>query len=142
MYRSTIFFQKNQISKFLFVVLFAASPSFAGQSTYFCSISNAYELDGKGSLGVWSSMVSHLQQERFSVDRGTGLITSEFHTNTAPHVIWNPTQGDGNNYLVVDRAKSERAGFTSSLVVKEIDDSDRKPFLWQWGSNVITGFCE
>ena len=128
--------------KIFIVLVSASSVSFAGQSTYFCSISGAYSVDGKGNLVEWSSMADHLRQERFSVDRATGLITAEFHENSSPIVIWNPSSGDGNEYLVIDRAKSETTAFTSSLVVKEYVDSDRKPFLWQRGSHVITGSCE
>ena len=114
--------------RFLPILLLASSVSFAGQSTYFCSISNAYALDGSGDIEVWS-LVDHLRKERFSIDRDTGHITAEFHTNSSPQVIWNPIPGDGNDYLVIDSAKTDVSGFTSSIVVNEYADSDRKPFL-------------
>lgn len=133
--------ERKKMRKLLVSLILISSAAAAGQSMYLCSISAAYSVDIEGSLVEWPSITDHLRQQTFSVERSTGVVTAEFHTNTSPIVAWNPDPGDGNAYLVVDRAKSPRTAFTSSLVIEEHVSSDQKPFLWQWDSHVLTGSC-
>ena len=87
-------------------------------------------------------MTSHLREEPFSVERKSGRIVSNFHKNTAPRVLWDPKEGDGKDYLVVDFVVSERSAFASVLIIQERVESASKPFIWLWVSQVITGVCK
>ena len=126
------------IGIFCFVPSFAA----AGTSSYFCETSKVYELAPTGALREDKLMTSHLREKPFSVERESGRIVSDFHANTAPRVLWNPRDGDGNDYQVIDFGVSERTAFASVLIIREWVESSSKPFIWHWGSQVITGVCK
>ena len=125
----------------LFLCL-APSLAVAGSSSYSCKTTNVYELVDEGILREDKSLTEHLHSEPFSVERRSGRIVSNFHTNTSPRVLWNPIEGDGNDYQVIDFGVSERTAFASVLIVREWVESSSKPFVWHWGSQVITGVCK
>jgi hypothetical protein len=115
-------------------------PAQSGVSSYFCEINATYELSKNGELKPWH-MTSHLQRQPFSIDRTTGQITSEFHKNHDPKVLWNPRPGDGNSFIVTDSATMGVSARISSIVVQEWVESDEKPFIWYWVTNVLVGVC-
>lgn len=134
---------KSRMLRALIVFFFAApSLAVAGISSYFCQTTEAYGLSDDGSLRIDDAYTNHLQGEPFSVERVSGRIVSNFHTNNSPRVIWNPTDGDGNNYKVVDFGISNVNAFASVLIIKEGVESLAKPFIWHWDTMVFIGTCK
>ena len=126
------------------VAIFLLVPSLAaaGLSSYFCETTRAYGLTEDGSLEINEGYTNHLRGEPFSVDRVSGRIVSNFHTNHSPRVIWDPKDGDGNSYQVVDLGISNVNAFASVLIIKDGVKSLSKPFIWHWDTIVFIGTCK
>ena len=130
------------MKRFLMILMMVLAPlsAYSGVSSYFCEINETYELTKSGELKPWH-MTTHLKQQPFSIDRTTGRITSEFHQNYDPRVLWNPRSGDGGSFVVTDSASSDVSARISSIVVLDGVKSDEKPFIWYWVTNVLVGVC-
>ena len=122
-------------------VLFAgiAQVALAGDYSYFCTINNVYQLGDDGLITLSASHTKIMRNERFSVDRRTGVIVGERIPafRATKHEVLFPGR-DGNSF----KSYFQDYNFVSYLEVYEYRQGTRKPFVLHDSINIYAGFCE
>jgi hypothetical protein len=122
----------------LFVIALLVSPALLAYD-YKCSVKSATKLSGEGLLNAYSIYKPAIGN-KFVIDRVTGRMIGNPPSNAnafgSPNVI---NQGsDEFNFKAITVYENSH---TDVLLVRSIEESTEKPFIFLTGDHVITGTC-
>ncbi len=128
------------ILAFTIVTAACADTVNAGEFAFQCTVKHTYELSKDGQLVVSKFNNTIYLNEKFAVDRQTGVVVGEripMFVNRIHQILWGG--GNGNSFKLIYTSKDRN--FAGYLEIFDWSEGREKPFVLKDSATVLTGTC-